>query len=79
MKKVVINRYIVADPNVCHGKLTFKGTRVMVWQVLEMLAGGETAEEIIEDFPSLTRAHIKAALEYAAVRTGSERFVPLSA
>ncbi|MBI2557705.1 DUF433 domain-containing protein [Candidatus Woesearchaeota archaeon] len=64
--RVEINKYIVADSQICHGKPTFKGTRVMVWQILEMLEGNMTAEEIIEDFPSLTKAHIKAALQYAA-------------
>ena len=34
------SRYIVMDPNVCHGKPTFRGTRIMVWQVLEMVAEG---------------------------------------
>ena len=38
----------------------------MVWQVLEMLEGGVSIKEIIEDFPSLTKEHIKAALHYAA-------------
>lgn len=64
--RVKINKYIVADTEICHGKPTFKGTRVMVWQVLEMLQGGITTKEIIEDYPSLTTEHIKAALQYAA-------------
>ena len=64
--RIEINKYIVADSEICGGKLTFKGTRVMVWLVLEMLSGGETVEEILEDYPSITREHIKAALEYAA-------------
>jgi len=64
--RVEINQYIVADSEICHGKPTFKGTRVMVWQVLEMLEGGMSINEIIEDFPSLTKAHIRAALQYAA-------------
>ncbi len=64
--RVEINKYIVADTEICHGKPTFKGTRVMVWQVLEMLEGGISVNEIIEDFPSLTKSHIKAALQYAA-------------
>lgn len=72
-KAVEINRHIVADPEVCHGKLTFKGTRVMVWQVLEMLEGGETFEEILKNYPSLTREHIKAALHLAAEKVGGER------
>ena len=64
--RVEINNYIVADTEICHGKPTFKGTRVMVWQVLEMLQGGMSVEEILEDYPSLNREHIKAALQYAA-------------
>jgi len=38
----------------------------MVWQILEMLAAGETVEEILVDFPSITKKHISAALSYAA-------------
>ncbi len=64
--RIEINNYIVADTEICHGKPTFKGTRVMVWQVLEMLQGGLSIEDIMEDYPSLTKNHIKAALKYAA-------------
>lgn len=35
MKKVIINEHIVANPQICHGKPTFKGTRIMVWQIDE--------------------------------------------
>ena len=66
MKRVAINDYIVADSAICHGKPTFKGTRIMAWQVLDMLKAGETEREIIASFPTLTKAHIKAALEYAS-------------
>ena len=69
MKRVVINKYIVADPQICHGKPTFHGTRVMVWQVLEMLETGAKTKEIIEAFPRLTSKHIKAALNYASSLT----------
>lgn len=69
MKRVIINKYIVADPEICHGKPTFKGTRIMVWQILEMLEHGDTTKEIIEGFPSLTPQHIKAALNYASSLT----------
>ncbi len=67
--RIEINEYIVADSEICHGKPTFKGTRVMVWQVLEMLEGGLSIKEIIKDFPSLTPKAIKAALRYAAELT----------
>lgn len=45
--RVELGRYIVADPKICHGKPTFKGTRIMVWQVLDALARGETWDEIV--------------------------------
>lgn len=78
MKRIEINKYIVADPQICHGKPTFVGTRVMVWQVLAMLSAGESAKEIIEAFPSLTEKHIKAALDYASSIT-SEGYVVINA
>ena len=74
MPKVQVNKYIVADTEICHGKPTFKRTRVMVWQILEMLAAGESIKEILEDFPSLSKAHISAALEYASELIEGERF-----
>ena len=39
-KRTEFGQYIVADPEICHGQLTFKGTRIMVKSVLEMLAKG---------------------------------------
>ena len=65
MKRIEINKYIIADPEICHGKLTFRDTRIMVWQVLSMLGHGETIEEILKAFPSLNKKHIQAALDYA--------------
>ncbi len=79
MKSIEINEYIVADPRVCHGKLVFKGTRIMVWQVLEMLEANVPIEKIINEFPSLTREHIKAALSYAASITKGKNYVLVSA
>ena len=46
LERTELGRYIVADPAICHGKPTFKGTRIMVWQVLDELAHGMTPEEI---------------------------------
>jgi uncharacterized protein (DUF433 family) len=74
--KIEINKYIVADSEICHGKPTFKGTRIMVWQILEMLENGAVAEEIFEAFPSLTQNHIRAALQYAVGLTrGKENVI----
>ncbi len=70
-----INKYIVADSEICHGKPTFSGTRVLVSDIVEMVAAGEPIEDILEDYPSITREHITAALEYAAKLVSGERYV----
>ncbi|MEK7101535.1 MAG: DUF433 domain-containing protein [Patescibacteria group bacterium] len=58
--------YITSKPTVCHGKPVFKNTRIMVWQVLEMLAAGESVNDIFRAYPRLTKKHITAALQLAA-------------
>src|SRR3954454_12181433 len=45
-RKMVLGRYIVADPNICHGKLTFRGTRIFVAHVLDQVAKGMDFESI---------------------------------
>jgi uncharacterized protein (DUF433 family) len=46
--RIELGQYIVADPEICHGKPTFKGTRIMVWQVLDELAHGMTPGAIVK-------------------------------
>ena len=58
-------RYIVSDPQILRGKPRLKGTRVPVGLVLGHLAAGRTTEEIVPEFPDLTREHIAACLDYA--------------
>src|SRR5208282_6151687 len=41
-ERIELGEYIVADPEICHGKPTFKGTRIMVWQVLDDVAEGRS-------------------------------------
>lgn len=53
--------YITISSEICHGQLCFKGTRIMVYLVLEMFEAGETTENIINAYPQLTREHIQAA------------------
>ncbi len=59
---------IEVRPGVRSGKPCFVGTRIAVYDVLEYLAGGMTPAEIVEDFPELTEDHVRAALEFAAMR-----------
>ena len=47
-KTQLLGQYIITDPKICHGKPTFRGTRIMVFQVLEMVATGMAWEAIIE-------------------------------
>lgn len=47
-KRIELGKYIVADPQICHGAATFKGTRIMVWQVMDALGRGEPWDEIVE-------------------------------
>jgi len=57
---------ISIDPSVCGGRPVIAGTRVRVTDVLEMLAGGASVEEIVADFPYLADDDVRAALGYAA-------------
>ena len=67
---------ITIDPQVCHGQACIKGTRIPVHQILGMLANGDTIEELLEDYPSLTREDILACLDYAAL-LAEEHVTPL--
>ena len=62
-KPQILGRFIVADPKVCHGKPVFRGTRVFVSDVLEMVAEGMAWETIIEQWHnSITKeAMVEAA------------------
>jgi len=66
LKQQVIGRYIVADPKICHGKPTFRGTRVMVSDVLDQVASGMAWETIIEEWNnSITKEAIEEAVQLA--------------
>ncbi|MBI3190830.1 DUF433 domain-containing protein [archaeon] len=63
--RIEVSDYIVIDSDICHGKPTFKDTRIMVWQILELLET-RSMKEVLDSFPSLKKEHIRAALSYAA-------------
>ena len=56
---------ITSDPAILRGKPRIKGTRIPASLVLGHLAAGQTPEQIISEFPDLTREQIAACLEYA--------------
>jgi uncharacterized protein (DUF433 family) len=57
---------ITVDPKICSGKPCIKGTRIMVKNILGMLARGYTREQILNAYPELVTEDISAALEYAS-------------
>ena len=56
------------NPAIRSGKPCIQGTRITVYDVLEYLAGGMTEDQILVDFPDLTREDVRAALAFAAAR-----------
>ncbi len=59
---------IQISASVRSGKPCIKGTRITVYDILEYLAGGMTEDEILTDFPDLSRDDIRASLSFAAAR-----------
>jgi uncharacterized protein (DUF433 family) len=65
-KRIELGEHIVADPLICHGKPTFKGTRIMVWQILDELAHGMAPEQIVKAWGGkVTRAAIAESVDLA--------------
>jgi len=65
MKKDLLKRIIV-NPNIMAGKPVIKGTRIPVDLILKLLSQGSTIEEILKDYPHLSKEDIRAALLYGA-------------
>jgi len=60
--------YITIDPNKRGGKPCVRGLRITVYEVLEYLASDMTEDQILADFPDLTRDDLKACIAFAADR-----------
>jgi uncharacterized protein (DUF433 family) len=60
--------YITIEPNKRGGKPCVRGLRITVYEVLEYLASDMTEQEVLDDFPGITRADLKACIAYAADR-----------
>jgi uncharacterized protein (DUF433 family) len=71
-------QFLSSDPQVCHGQLCAKGTRVFVTNILDSLAEGATQAEILASYPSLRPEHIEAAMSYAAELAREESLLPLA-
>jgi uncharacterized protein (DUF433 family) len=70
---------ISVDANVCHGQPCIKGTRILVYIILELLEVGLTPEQIIKEYyPQLVKQDIEACLHYAANLIRDTEFVPFA-
>ena len=64
MERTLLSR-ISINPHVGHGKPTIRNTRYLMESILEYLAGGDTVEDLLKEFPDLERADILACIAYA--------------
>jgi uncharacterized protein (DUF433 family) len=60
------DEHFIRDKGICGGEPVFKGTRVTLRTVLASLAAGDSAEDILSDFPSLKAKDVQAAIAFAA-------------
>lgn len=61
-----MNARLQIDPAICHGKPVIRGTRVLVSTILGALGGGDSIDSVLEDYPTITRQDVEAALEFAS-------------
>ena len=76
MKSHPLLERISIDPRVCFGKPTVRGTRIWASLILDLLAGGMSMGELLEEYPQLTTEDIRAAIAYGA-EMSRERYVVL--
>ena len=67
---------ISINPNICFGKPCIRGHRIWVSLILDLLAGGMTAGEILENYPGLTIEDVQACIAYGA-EMARERYVDI--
>ena len=68
--------FIVRDPKICGGRPVIKGTRVPLRTVLASLAEGDTIEDLLKDFPTLSEEAVRAVIAFAAASTEEDLPVP---
>jgi uncharacterized protein (DUF433 family) len=56
---------ITIAPDICHGKPTIRGLRYPVESILEYLAGGDSFEDVLAEFPDLEREDLQACIQFA--------------
>ena len=67
----VMENRITIDPGTCNGRPVVRGTRITVQTVLEFLAAGDSVDDVLEEYPSLTREDVQACLLWASRLMGN--------
>jgi uncharacterized protein (DUF433 family) len=62
----VMSERIIINPDICNGKPVLRGTCITAQTILEFLAAGDSPEDVLEEYPSLTKEDIQACLDYAS-------------
>jgi len=70
-----MNNDIQVDHQICGGKPVIRGTRIMVKNILGMVAGGYTIDQIVTAYPELTADNVRRTLEYAAEIIDEEQVI----
>jgi uncharacterized protein (DUF433 family) len=73
---VALSNRITVDPDQCGGRPCIRGMRIRVTDVLDLLANGLTAEQVIEELPDLQLEDIQASLRFASTRLNHPVLVP---
>lgn len=76
--KTIFGKNIVADPEVLAGKPVIRGTRIPVDLILKKLAENIPTDEILKDYPRLTKGHIQEILKYAHSLVAREEVYPVN-
>ena len=61
-----LENHTVIDPAICNGRPVVRGTRITVQTVMEFLAAGDSVDDVLEAYPSLTREQVLACIEWAS-------------
>lgn len=73
----LIREHLAADPAICGGQMCVKGTRIPASVILGAMAGGDTIDDLLRGYPTLTREDVSAVLAYGA-QLATERILPVA-
>ncbi len=71
-----LEELIEIDPEIMLGKPVIRGTRITVELILEKIAAGCAVDEIVAEYPRLTRENVLAAVEFARQSIGTDEYIP---